>query len=333
MREFCRSGGSRSGLVIMYRGVIENAFVALPHAVQAVVLSRIDVSRPFFRGLRWKLLRKRSSQLTELCRVLDFRQTVCVDQSRGVAVECDGVRLSCEGTNRYFKVVGSQPGNEAAEQIAILRHYGITPRRVIDIGANFGEISLYFAKNIPGCRVLAIEASPENVEILRDNLAMQPRWSEQIRVEEVAVGDRAGRVEISTKLGSENSIIPGVRSSSGHERVGLRRVPMRRLGDIVAGSEFERPDFIKVDIEGAEPLLGEDLRDLEPKAMVVEYSYKNTPSAYARLTRTLLSVGYVTRTKSDEDIDVLDFIDENSKNEWEWRSGFVCADIWFIRKS
>ena len=108
---------------------------------------------------------------------------------------------------------------------------------------------------------------------------------------------------------------------------------MRRLGDIVAGSEFERPDFIKVDIEGAEPLLGEDLRDLEPSAMVVEYSYKNTPSAYGGLTRTLLSVGYVTRTKRDEDIDVLDFIDKNSRNEWEWSSGFVCADIWFIRKT
>ena len=90
---------------------------------------------------------------------------------------------------------------------------------------------------------------------------------------------------------------------------------------------------MKVDIEGAEPLLGEDLGDLEANAMVVEYSYKNTPSAYAGLTRTLLSVGYVTRTKSHEDMDVLAFIDKNSRNEWEWKKDFVCADIWFIRKT
>ena len=316
----------------MYRRVIESLFLALPHTVQKVLLARMDVSRVGSRGLRSKLLRKRTNQLTEVFRAIDFRQTICADQVRGVSVEFEGIRLSCEGTNRYFKVVGSQPGNEAAEHVAILGHYGITPHRVIDIGANFGEISLYFARHIPECRVLAIEASPANIKILRNNLAMQPHWSERITVEEVAVGDRTGRVEISSNLGSENSVIPGAKSSSGQAPMDLRSVPMRRLGDVVAGSEFERPDFIKVDVEGAEPLLGEDLGGLKAKAMVIEYSYKNTPFAYAELTRTLLSAGYVTRTRMHEDIDVLEFIDNNSRNECEWKSGFICADIWFIRK-
>ena len=283
----------------MYRGVIENVFVALPHGLQRILLARMDVSRIRSRGLRRKLLRKRASQLAELCRTLDFRQTICIDPARSVSVECDGIRLSCAGTNRYFKVVGSQPGNEGAEQVGILRHYGISPQRVIDIGANFGEISLYFAKNVPDCWVLAIEASPANIEILRANLAMQPHWSERITLKEVAVGDRAGHAEISSNLGSENSIIPGAKSSSGQERADLRSIPMRRLADVVAGSGFERPDFIKIDIEGAEPLLGEDLRDLKSKAMVIEYSYKNTPSAYGKLTRILLCAGYVTRTRNN----------------------------------
>ena len=317
----------------MYRGVIDNIFVALPHGLQVILLARMDVSRIRSRGLRRKLLRKRTNQLSELCRTLDFRQTICIDQARGVAVECDGIRLSCAGTNRYFKVVGSQPCNEGAEQVGVLRHWGVTPQRVIDIGADFGEIALYFAKNIPDCRVLAIEASPANSEILRTNLAMHPHWSGRITLKEVAVGDRAGHAEISSNLGSENSIIPGVKSSSGRERADLRSVPMRRLADVVAGSEFESPDFIKVDVEGAEPLLGEDLRDLKSKAMVIEYSYKNTPSAYAKLTRTLLCAGYVTRTRNHEEIDVLQFIDKNSRNEFEWSGDFISADISFIRKT
>ena len=292
----------------------------------------MDVSHIRSRGLRRKLLRRRASQLAELCRTLDFRQTICVDRARGLSVECDGIRLSCAGTNRYFKVVGPQPGNEGAEHVGVLQHCDVTPRRVIDIGANFGEVALYFAKNIPDCRVLAIEASPANAEILRANLAMQPHWSERITLKEVAVGDTAGHAEISSNLGSENSIIPGVKSSSGQERTDLRSVPMLRLAEIVAGSEFEKPDFIKIDIEGAEPLLGEDLSDLKSKVMVIEYSYKNTPSAYASLTRTLLSAGYVARSWNHEKMDVLQFIGENSRNESEWSGGFISADIWFIRK-
>ena len=331
-QQFATSAGNGIGL-IMYRGVIEDVFLALPYAVQKVLLARMDVSRVESRGLRRKLLRKRTSQLADVCRAIDFRQTICVDQARGVSVECEGIRLSCEGTNRYFKVVGSQPGNEGAEHAAVLRHYGIAPHRVIDIGANFGEISLYFAKNFRDCRVLAIEASPANIKILHNNLAMQPDLSERVTIEEVAVGDRTGCVEISSNLGSENSIIAGVKSSSGREPVGLRSVPMRRLGDVVGTSEFKRPDFIKVDVEGAEPLVGEDLGDLKAKAMVIEYSYKNTPFAYAELTRTLLSAGYVTRTKEHEDIDVLEFIDKNCRNESEWHSGFICSNIWFIRNT
>ena len=278
-----------------------------------------------------KLLRKRGNELAEVCRSIDFRQIICVDQMSGVSVECDGIRLLCEGTNRYFKVVGSQPGNEAAEHAEVLRQCGISPKSVIDVGANFGEIALYFAKNFPDCRVLAIEASPPNIKILRTNLAMHPQLSGRVTVAEVAVGDRVGRVEISSNLGSENSIILGVKSSSGRDPKCLRSVTMRRLGEVVAESEFENPDFVKVDVEGAEPLLGEDLAQLKSKAMVVEYSYKNTPSAYAELTRILLSAGYVTQTKKHEAIDVFEFIDRNSQSEWKWRNGFVCLDIWFIR--
>ena len=32
-------------------------------------------------------------------------------------------------------------------------------------------------------------------------------------------------------------------------------------------------------------------------------------------------------------MDVLQFIDKNSRNEFEWSDDFISADIWFIRRT
>ncbi len=303
----------------------------LPSVLQRVVLRWINASGHKYRQLRARLLRQKSEELRDLCRHLGFEQSICISVDHGVSVESKGIRLSCEGTNRYFKVPGAANGNEGAEQLEILRELGIDPKRIIDIGSNFGEIALYFAKFAEDSEVLAIEASPENVRILRHNISMHEGLAQRIHVEDVAVGDVPGTVEITSGLGSENSLMLTAKTSAKESSRSSRSVKMRSLTQIVENTPFTRPDYVKVDIEGSEPLLTDGLCRLQPNAMLIEYSYKNTPEAYSDLTKALLALGYRTMTEKRELIDVPAFIAEHSKDRLNWNDDFVSIDLWFFQ--
>ncbi|MGH7056697.1 MAG: FkbM family methyltransferase, partial [Acetobacteraceae bacterium] len=42
---------------------------------------------------------------------------------------------------------------------------------ILDLGANVGLVSLYFAKNWPGARIVAVEPETQNYCLMRDNLS------------------------------------------------------------------------------------------------------------------------------------------------------------------
>jgi len=113
-----------------------------------------------------------------------------------------------------------------------------------DLGAHSGFFSLLAARAVgPSGAVLAVEADPENAEIVRANVARNRL--QQVTVLESAVWSSSGQV----------SFAPASTSTQGHiaaDGQAGRAVPAVSLDDMVFRDGHRPPDFIKMDVEGAE---------------------------------------------------------------------------------
>ncbi|MDY8109380.1 FkbM family methyltransferase [Fulvimarina sp. 2208YS6-2-32] len=139
-----------------------------------------------------------------------------------------------------------------------------------DIGAHAGNRSLALAK--AGARVVAFEPQPAFFAILERIAAKRP-----IEIRREAVGGRAGRVtlRISNRHPTLSSIVPGwpdrIGSASGFEMVEWDEeieVPVVTMDSLI--DQYGLPDFVKIDVEGAE---AEILGGLSTAVPLVSFEY------------------------------------------------------------
>jgi FkbM family methyltransferase len=125
---------------------------------------------------------------------------------------------------------------------------------VLDLGAHIGIPALMFLAK--GARhVVAVEADPENIPLLRKNLARQPAtilWA--------AVAAKAGRADFYTR--SDRSYVGSLMADKGRRRMSVATVPLFGL------LKHYRPTVVKCDIEFGEYGLPE-LRALPDQLRVV----------------------------------------------------------------
>lgn len=101
------------------------------------------------------------------------------------------------------------------------------PRAIIDLGANIGLTSLWYADRYPVAHVVAVEPVPENAALLRSNLSVN---SVPSTVVEAAVGPRGGRAAFTlTRESNRGHVADGaglevrvVTMPSAHPRAGLQ---------------------------------------------------------------------------------------------------------------
>lgn len=119
-------------------------------------------------------------------------------------------------------------------------HVGVRPGdTVIDGGGCWGDTALYFADRTgPTGRVRTFEFEPDNLELLRGNLASNPELAVRIEIDARALWDRAGDELALAGNGPATTLQVG-----GDLRVETATIDA--LG-------VDRVDFIKLDIEGAE---------------------------------------------------------------------------------
>lgn len=136
---------------------------------------------------------------------------------------------------RYFA------GTYEADQTAVFCEHVGAGATVIDLGANIGYYTLLAAHLVgPSGRVLACEPEPLNASFLRRHVSANRLGN--VEILEVAVADRAGEVRFTRGKGRGRGHIADE---------GELMVPLRRLDDIVQEATME-PDFLKIDVEGAE---------------------------------------------------------------------------------
>ncbi|MFN2303118.1 MAG: FkbM family methyltransferase [Anaerolineales bacterium] len=119
----------------------------------------------------------------------------------------------------------------------------VTPDSIVyDIGANVGYFSLLAAVLVgKGGQVFAFEPLPRNVAFLRKHVALNRL--ENVTVIEAAVSGHSG--EAAFQFGASDSM--------GHlGEKGDINVQLISLDDWLTEGKLASPDFIKIDVEGAE---------------------------------------------------------------------------------
>lgn len=114
---------------------------------------------------------------------------------------------------------------------------------VLDIGANIGLHTLYFAE-LAGAKgkVIAFEPVPANFKKLRANIELNQ--FKNIQPENIALGHKNETIKIAA---DENSTNPG--SFNLFDREGENEI-ICKIGDEILNNE--KIDFIKIDVEGYE---------------------------------------------------------------------------------
>jgi FkbM family methyltransferase len=140
---------------------------------------------------------------------------------------------------------------------------------LVDGGGCSGDTALYFAAAVgPAGQVHSFEFAPDNLEILRSNLALNPGLAPRVRVMPAALWSSSGSRLPYAGQGAATAVTPDVVP-------GADAAPTVALDDYVEDAGLPRVDFIKLDIEGAElaALQGAEraLRRWRPRLAVAVY--------------------------------------------------------------
>lgn len=178
---------------------------------------------------------------------------------------------------RHIYSTGQFDRDRVEEVLSILDRegMGLTDATILDIGANIGSQTLYFALSGRVSRVVAIEPDPRNLFLLGRNVT-ENGLEGRVHVVAAALGDRDADVELFRSSGNhgQSSLI------SGAHDVKAVKVRLRPLDGILAEARVDAADvsLIWMDIEGAEPLACRSMEPLLARQcpMMMEY----TPESY-----------------------------------------------------
>ena len=136
------------------------------------------------------------------------------------------------------------------DQIFVRREYApvceylVDPKFILDLGANVGFASAYFASRYPSARILAVEPDPENCELCRENLMP---YGDRVKVLQGAVWPYLAWLNLSYEAGDGWATQVKLADSEM-----TASVEGRDVGTLLDIADVETADLLKIDIEGSE---------------------------------------------------------------------------------
>ena len=119
---------------------------------------------------------------------------------------------------------------------------------VLDIGACWGDTALYFADKVgDNGKVFSFEFIPENIKIYKVNMGLNPHYNNRIQLIENPVADISGQQVYYQDFG------PGSTISNVPFKNQTGSTTTLSVDDFAEKYNITKVDFIKMDIEGAEP--------------------------------------------------------------------------------
>ena len=123
-------------------------------------------------------------------------------------------------------------------------------KTMIDLGANIGLSSIFFAAHYPATRIFAVEPNPNTYRLLSLNLQKLKSEGRCVTLQAAVWGTERDLTPDPTKESEHYSVFAAIEPPEGKPlEAGITGVPIRTIID---RSRFDHIDLMKVDIEGAE---------------------------------------------------------------------------------
>jgi FkbM family methyltransferase len=122
----------------------------------------------------------------------------------------------------------------------------VSPKVIIDAGANIGLTAIFFANKFPDSIIYALEPEESNFKMLEMNASAYP----QIRPLKTALWNANKQISLINSSGGHWGFVTRDGSSAPHERLGL--VDAVTLDKLMDNLDVKCIDILKIDIEGAE---------------------------------------------------------------------------------
>ena len=212
---------------------------------------------------RSALLNKLIVTLSNILNTLKFNNDIIFTKN-GPFVIVEGIRLYSQPI--YLKNSNNEYESSALKTINLLKSFNIPMKTLIDIGSCWGEYSLVFAKYFSECKIYSVEGSSKNYKFLCLNLDSNKILKKNIIPSNLIISNKNGYEQIQLGIGTMNKIKEKNDDSNGL----YENVKSKKLYSFVKDNEIGNIDFIKIDIEGSEKNLLDDLLGLEISSIQVE---------------------------------------------------------------
>ena len=163
-----------------------------------------------------------------------------------------------------------------------------------DVGANIGGYTIRVAKT---ARVYAFEPHPRNFHFLKLNIKLNQRWN-NVRAFQTAVGSYLGKAKlaISDYHGRHSLLCSQVEMQQKAKAI---EVDVIMLDSILAGEDHI--DIIKIDVEGAEPLVLKGAEEALKRTEVVVVEAMH-PSSFYCASKILAKYSFKPVKKLDSNV-------------------------------
>ncbi|MGH9104424.1 MAG: FkbM family methyltransferase [Acidimicrobiales bacterium] len=169
-----------------------------------------------------------------------------------VVTACEGFRIHVDPADFAVGHTLARTGSYEPDVSAALRRVLSPGQTFVDIGANIGWFSLLGASLVgPAGRVVAVEPNPLNVTLLRDSA--KDNGFDNIEVVAVALGRSPCAVALETD-GSNGRVI-SIDGPPAEPVEASFVVAAQPLDAVLERAGVDHVDAMKIDVEGAEPLV------------------------------------------------------------------------------
>jgi FkbM family methyltransferase len=157
----------------------------------------------------------------------------------------------------------TEPENHYAYKI-LIRNNDV----IFDIGANTGMHSYFFSKHFRNVRIFSFEPLPANFKYIEDMIRLNKLPN--IQLVNCALGSHQGETYFNTSLNNSLGFITDKETAI--------KVKLESLDHFISSGSI-KPDFIKIDVEGAESEVLEGFRNkintVQPVLIIESHSPKN----------------------------------------------------------
>ncbi len=247
-------------------------FIKILYKIIFYFIRKINIQDSSNRFTRSYILRNLNELMFTTINGLKYRVPFYVQSKQNlIYYDLDGVLLSSNTPERYRKIANNQKTLNEAKYIHdfFLKNYQL--KNFIDVGANVGEYSIFFAKKYPNAKIISYEGSKNNFKFLDKNIKINN--SKNITSFNNVVSNINGPCLIEENKGAGNKI--SLAKNLNNKNYG--KAISITLDDIFKNNNLNQIDLLKIDIEGSLGNLNEDLIKNIDKInnMFLEFAYED----------------------------------------------------------